>query len=113
MSAISSYKQYGVTRTQVHSMLINLPHYPVIYKDTLESYFGLVTTGKHIISNLSNGVVRSAGVAFLCVFHRCTAQEAKKAAHIHISYRIPKHEYELEAYAVIRILNGEERGHRT
>lgn len=113
MSAISSYLQHGLTRTQVHSMLINLAHYPIIYQDTLDGYYGFVTTGKYLRSNLTQGQIQSAGKKFMCVFHNCNALEAKNAAHIHISYRIPKSEFDICNYAVIRILNGEERGQRT
>ena len=105
MSAIQSYQQYGVTRSQVHSLMINLYHYPDQYLDTLSEYFGYHYAGSYLHANLIDGTVSKKGYVFMTVFHKCTAQEAKNAAHIAISFRVPQKEFGLSPYAVVRIIS--------
>lgn len=102
-SAIQSYLQFGVTKHQVHSMMINFFSYPPAYIDTLSEYFSYNYPGNYLKDNLVDGTLSKKGYVFMVVYHKCTPCNAMRAANIQISFRVAKSEYGLCAYALVRI----------
>ncbi len=104
VSTIETYKQYGVTKNQVASMLLNLFHYPAEFRDTLQSYYILHWEAGYLESAITDGTVLHNGVSYLVVYQGCTPYAAKRAKQLKLSLREPKKEFGLAAYVIVRIV---------
>lgn len=104
MSAIQSYLQFGVSKHQVHSMMLNLFNYPPEYLDTLSEYFAYHYNGSYLKENLIDGTLSKKGYVFMVVYHKCTPYTAMRAGTIKISFRVARNEYGLlHSYALVRV----------
>jgi hypothetical protein len=104
MTAADAYKLHGITRRQVHSMCINLFHYPEQYKDTLESYFILRWNSQTFTERMNDGIIPVRDTEYLVVYQDCTPFAVKRAAEIKLSFRKAKKEYGIPGYVIVKIV---------
>lgn len=103
-SVLQTYKRYGVTKRQVHSLLINLFHYPAEYRDTLQDYFILCWTGEHLFDRLIDGTVSVGSTEYLIIYQNCNSYTSKRAKQVRLSFRKPMPEFNLPAYVIVRTI---------
>ena len=106
MSAISSYNKYGITRTQLHSLLINRFNFPSQYQDCLSSYFSYVVSPNKFFDMMVSGSItlrEDQKCAYLVVYKECTPTSLKSVQQLKLSFRKPAPEFGLDAYVLVRI----------
>lgn len=108
MCAITAYRKYGLTRNQVASLMLNFFHYPKEYLDTLQYHSVLHCSGARLRDNVINGVFYHNAVEYLVVYKNALPAETFKAQQIKLYFRVPKEEYELESYVLVKVMKEEE-----
>lgn len=104
MSVLKSYPIHGVTPYQVHSMMLNLYNYPPEYLDTLDEYFSYTTDPSYLADRIVEGTLSKKGHTFMVVYHKCTPSMIKHAQHIQLSFRVPKKDFGLCSYVLVRVI---------
>lgn len=104
LNASEIYKKYGVSKNRLHSILLNVFHFPAQYYDTLDIYYILHWEGKYLSNRTCDGILSVKGINYMIVYDGCTPHQVHKAKELRLSFRKCVDEINLPAYVNIRIL---------
>lgn len=110
-TAASLYQSTGFYRTTMNYFLTKCFHIPAQLQgieEQLDIFFMHKWQGSHLKTQLANGTITRAGTTYLASFIKCTFLEATSAEQVLISFRAAKPEFNLPAYALIKIAKKEE-----
>jgi hypothetical protein len=102
MSAIAAYKRFGVTNTQIHSLMINHWNFPKSYIDCLSYYYKLQWSGSRFHTALKDGTISHLGKQYIVVYAGCFAAQVCKSAQVELSFRAPQDEFSLQSYVLVK-----------
>lgn len=106
MSAISSYKRIGVTKSLVHHLAINYFHYPAEYLDTLEHYYIHHWNPQYVAEIIENGTIVHNDISYLVVYQNCTPFTVFRSKQdIRLSFRVVIPDFNIPAYVIVRLAN--------
>lgn len=102
--------KYNVSKSEMHSLLINAFHIPVdIAAVACRQYFTRkwlrLGTSVSFSGVIHEGLINHNGLDYLVVYYQCTPYQVRKANALMLSYRQPQPEFNLPAYVLIKLLN--------
>lgn len=104
MSGIDVYKKHGITKKQLHSLLVNIFHFPAEYRDCLQNYHLLHWEGAWFSARLIDGSIAADNDDYLVVYQACTPYQAKRAKQLRLSFRKPHADFGLPSYVIVKVL---------
>lgn len=101
-------KKYGVSKSEMHSLMINAFHIPVdIATVACKQYFTRKWEGCQFLG-ITEGIIKYNIVDYLVVYHNCTPYQFKRANKTMYSFREAQDEFNIPAYVLIKILTDTE-----
>lgn len=96
--------EYGMTKSELHSALINRFSLTPEQESCCEQYYILHWTGKWFRKQRSMGLIKSSeGAQYLIVYKDCKPTDILPDSKLFMSFRKPKKEFELQSYVLVSI----------
>lgn len=96
--------KYGITKKQMHSLLINIFHFPATHADCLSGYYLKHWQGEYLSSQIAEGSVLDNGEEYVVIYQGCTPYQVRRAKEVKLSFRKPKKEFALSSYVIVRVV---------
>lgn len=95
--------EYGMTKSELHSALINRFQLTDEQIAACSDYYILRWTGQWFRKQRSMGLIRHSGSQYLIIYKDCKPTDILPTSTLFMSFRKPKKEYELSAYVLVSI----------
>lgn len=107
-SSISLYQRTGVLRSTmlfISSQSFFLPSFLEESKDELfKTFFLRKWSGAFLSSQLKQGTITKDNIKYHVSFYKCSFLDATQAKNVLISFRAPQEEWNLQAFALVKVL---------
>lgn len=100
-----AHLKHGITKTEMHAVLINRFELTSEQQAACEKYYILRWKGCHFKQVLSQGTIVHQGVTYLVVYKDCKPTDILTSSTIYVSFRKPAKEYQLQAYVLVSVAN--------
>lgn len=98
-------KKYGVSKSEMHSLLINAFHIPLeIATTACDKYFTRKWRASTCLP-ITEGMIRYQEQDYLVVYSNCTPFKLRKHEFAKFSFRVAKLEFNLPAYVLIKVID--------
>jgi hypothetical protein len=102
-SILPHLHKYGISKTAMHSALINRFEFTPAQRAACERYYILHWSGTHFHDVVSDAIIEHQGVRYLVVWKECKPTDVKPDSRLFLSFRKPAREFELQPYVLVSV----------
>lgn len=101
--SISSLRTYGVSKSLLHSISINLFTLPPEIRDCFCAYYLKYWQGEYFCDQVEDGAITDCSRNYLVIYQHCTPFQVRRAKQVKLSFRAAMPEFDIPAYVIVKL----------